>query len=85
MGGNVHEMVSDWYRGDYYAVSPQADPQGPSSGALDPVFGRFVQVVTRGSHYATEDELELRASYREPSLEETSSRTLGFRCARSNP
>jgi formylglycine-generating enzyme required for sulfatase activity len=27
--GNVREFVSDFYSGDYYAVSPDADPKGP--------------------------------------------------------
>jgi formylglycine-generating enzyme required for sulfatase activity len=30
---NVHEWCSDWYGADYYAVSPERDPQGPESGS----------------------------------------------------
>ena len=33
MCANVHEWCSDWYQADYYAVSPERNPQGPSSGA----------------------------------------------------
>ncbi len=34
MHGNVWEWVSDWHADDYYAHSPTADPQGPSTGAV---------------------------------------------------
>jgi formylglycine-generating enzyme len=29
---NVHEWCSDWYAPDYYAVSPERNPQGPETG-----------------------------------------------------
>jgi formylglycine-generating enzyme required for sulfatase activity len=29
---NVHEWSSDWYAADYYAVSPDRNPQGPEEG-----------------------------------------------------
>lgn len=32
MGDNVHEWCLDWYDPSYYAVSPEHDPPGPSSG-----------------------------------------------------
>lgn len=32
IGFNVHEWCSDWYDAGYYAVSPEADPQGPPTG-----------------------------------------------------
>lgn len=32
LGDNVHEWCADWYDANYYAVSPERNPQGPSSG-----------------------------------------------------
>jgi sulfatase modifying factor 1 len=32
IGENIHEWCSDWFQADYYAVSPERNPQGPSSG-----------------------------------------------------
>ncbi len=29
---NVHEWCSDWFQSDYYAVSPDRNPRGPSVG-----------------------------------------------------
>jgi formylglycine-generating enzyme required for sulfatase activity len=32
IGTLVHEWCLDWYRADYYAVSPARDPRGPEEG-----------------------------------------------------
>ena len=32
LGENVHEWCSDWFQKDYYAVSPERNPQGPATG-----------------------------------------------------
>ncbi|MDE3156066.1 MAG: SUMF1/EgtB/PvdO family nonheme iron enzyme [Acidobacteriota bacterium] len=33
IGANVHEWCADWHASDYYAISPDRNPQGPASGA----------------------------------------------------
>jgi formylglycine-generating enzyme required for sulfatase activity len=32
IGANVHEWCSDWFDADYYRVSPERNPQGPTDG-----------------------------------------------------
>ena len=55
MSGNVWEWCSDWH--DYYSVSTQTNPKGPSSGSRRVVRGgswisyvRFCRVTDRGSY-----------------------------------
>ena len=36
MCDNVHEWCSDWYDPNYYAVSPESDPQGPEECSMRP-------------------------------------------------
>lgn len=33
IGANVHEWCADWFAADYYAVSPEHNPQGPPAGS----------------------------------------------------
>ena len=36
IGDNVHEWCSDWYDPDYYAISPDRNPQGPEQSPMKP-------------------------------------------------
>ena len=36
IGDNVHEWCSDWYDPNYYAISPERNPQGPEHSAMKP-------------------------------------------------
>lgn len=36
IGDNVHEWCSDWYDPNYYAISPERNPQGPEESPMRP-------------------------------------------------
>jgi len=36
IGDNVHEWCSDWYDPNYYAISPERNPQGPEQSPMNP-------------------------------------------------
>jgi formylglycine-generating enzyme len=36
IGDNVHEWCSDWYDPNYYAISPDRNPQGPEQSSMHP-------------------------------------------------
>ena len=74
IGANVREWCSDWYGADYYAISPGANPTGPSSGSYRVIRG--ASYADNGDHMLT----HVRIHYGPPTNMEP---TNGFRCAQN--
>jgi formylglycine-generating enzyme required for sulfatase activity len=73
MHGNVREWTSDWYDENYYAKSPQSNPQGPSFSG--------VYRVTRGGDWL-QDASQMRSAYRGEEFSSGGS-VVGFRVVAS--
>ena len=71
MGGNVWEWVMDWYGEEYYAQSPERDPQGPDAG---------ISRVLRGGSMSS-DPYRLRTTDRGGLPPSATYIIVGFRCA----
>ncbi len=71
VAGNVAEWVADRGQPDYYSISPERNPGGPSTGETRVIRGGFFGVTLRGA----------RLSARSFLLPTTSSEYDGFRCA----
>jgi len=70
MAGNVFEWTSDWYRADYYQISPRNNPIGPTDGEF--------RVMRGGSWHNSRK--NVRTARRDISLPHYMNGLLGFRC-----
>ena len=75
MAGNVWEWCQDWYHADYYADSPQRDPQGPDSGSA--------RVLRSGSWY--NGDADVRTANRLMFVPGYRSHDVGLRCISPAP
>jgi formylglycine-generating enzyme required for sulfatase activity len=73
LGDNVHEWCSDWYAPDYYAKSPEENPQGPESGSRRVSRGGSWRHLVKASRAAHRSSLPPMFRYMD----------YGFRLARS--
>ncbi len=76
MAGNVLEWVADVYDSNFYAESPEVNPQGPGAGA-DRVLRGGSFGTTNGAVYTTTRRFHLAPN--------TSEVDVGFRCALAAP
>lgn len=81
--GNVWEWCSDWYRPDYYKMSPVLNPKGPTS-SNDPDEPGVPKRVMRGGSFLCNDGYcsSYRSSARMKSSPDSGLQNTGFRCVK---
>lgn len=81
--GNVWEWCSDFYRPDYYSVSPVKNPQGPSD-SYDPMEPNAVKRVQRGGSFLCSDQYcqRYKAGGRGKGEVNSPTNNVGFRCVK---
>jgi len=83
MDGNVWEWCNDFYRPDYYEVSPANNPKGPSN-SYDPDEPNAVKRVQSGGSFLCSDQycIRYRPGSRGKGEVSSGSNNLGFRCVK---
>jgi formylglycine-generating enzyme required for sulfatase activity len=75
LSGNVAEWVGDWHFPEYYLFSPKENPPGPEKGHYK---------IIRGGNWKNNAE-DVRLTYRNATVPNARSKTVGFRCAANIP